>query len=79
MENYKNLSLKESSLRSLTKAFIYRVAAIAGTTFLIWLVTRDIRESVSITIVVQVFLIILYYINERVWNKISWGREIKKQ
>lgn len=78
MEDHKKMSFKESHWRSLVKSFIYRVLAISGTGFLVWLITKDVKGAISITIVVQIFLIILYYFNERVWNKISWGRKIKK-
>jgi uncharacterized membrane protein len=77
MEKSKKLFLKESRFRSLVKAFIYRFMATVGTGILIWLLTKDIKGTISITIVVQVFLIILYYFNERVWNKINWGKQIK--
>ena len=79
MKNSKNLFLKESRLRSLVKAFVYRFTATIGTGILIWLLTKDIKGTISITIVVQVFLIILYYFNERVWNKINWGKEIQSE
>lgn len=79
MEDLKNLTFKESNIRSLIKSLIYRALAIIGTSILSWIITRDIKETISITIAVQAFLIILYYLNERLWNKIYWGREIKKE
>lgn len=77
MGKSQKLFLKEFRFRSLVKAFIYRFMATVGTGILIWLLTKDIKGTISITIVVQVFLIILYYFNERVWNKINWGKQIK--
>jgi uncharacterized membrane protein len=50
--------------------------SIAGTFLLTWLITRDIREVISITLAVQAFLIVLYYASERIWDRISWGRRI---
>jgi len=79
MRKSPKLFLKESRLRSLIKAFIYRFIATVGTGILIWFFTKDIRGTISITIVVQVFLIIFYYLNERVWNKINWGKQIKEE
>jgi uncharacterized membrane protein len=70
---------KESRSRSLVKAFIYRFIATIGTGTLIWFITKDIREVISATIIIQVFLMILYYFNERIWNKISWGRARQKE
>jgi uncharacterized membrane protein len=79
MEEPQKLFLKESRLRSLVKAFVYRSMATVGTGILIWLLTKDIKGTISITIIVQVFLIILYYLNERVWNKINWGKKIQSE
>jgi uncharacterized membrane protein len=79
MENSETLFHKESRPRSLIKALVYRFVAMIGTGVLIWLITKDTKEAISITIVPQVFLIILYYFNERIWNKINWGRERQKE
>ena len=79
MEKPQKLFLQESRLRSLVKAFVYRSMATIGTGILIWFLTKDIRGTISITIVVQVFLIILYYFNERIWNKINWGKETQSE
>jgi uncharacterized membrane protein len=75
-ENSK-VNFQETRLRSLVKAIIYRVISIVGTSLLSWLITRDLRETLTITLAIQVFLIVLYYSSERAWNRISWGRQIK--
>lgn len=64
----------ESRSRSIVKSLIYRLLSIIGTTSLSWLITKDAKETLAITIAFQTFLITLYYLNERVWNKISWGK-----
>ncbi len=76
-EDTKNLAFGESRLRSLVKSIAYRIISIAGTGILTWIVTNDARETVSITLIIQVFLVILYYSYERIWDKIRWGRKIK--
>lgn len=65
----------ESQLRSLLKTLTYRVAAVIGTWILLWLITRDIKETTFLTLVVHLLLTIIYYVHERIWNKISWGYE----
>ena len=65
----------ESPLRSLVKTIVYRIISIIGMGTLSWLITRDFMETVSITIVIQIFLTVLYYSSERVWNRIDWGRK----
>ncbi len=76
-EDAKNLTFRESRLRSLVKSLSYRIISIAGTGILTWVITRDIRETVSITLIIQVFLVILYYSYERIWVKINWGRKVE--
>ncbi len=76
-EDVKNLAFRESRLRSLVKSLSYRIISIAGTGILTWVITRDIRETVSITLIIQVFLVILYYSYERIWVKINWGKKVE--
>jgi uncharacterized membrane protein len=75
-EDSEKLVFQETRLRSLVKTVVYRIMSIAGTFLLTWLITRDIREVISITLAVQAFLIVLYYASERIWDRISWGRRI---
>ena len=79
MEDFNNLVLKESRSRSLVKSLIYRILAIIGTGIIVWFITKDIDRVISTTIAIQVFLMILYYLNERIWNRIHWGREFKNR
>ena len=76
-EDPKDLVFRESRLRSLVKSLTYRILSITGTGIVSWVITKDIKETISITITIQVFLIILYYSYERMWNKINWGRIIQ--
>jgi len=77
MEDPKDLVFRESRLRSLVKSLTYRILSITGTGIVSWVITKDIKETISITITIQAFLIILYYSYERMWNKINWGRIIQ--
>lgn len=70
----KNPICMESRSRSIVKSLIYRILSLLGIGILGWLITRDIKETTFITIVFQIYLIILYYVYERVWNKVNWGR-----
>ena len=73
----RKVDFKESRIRSLVKAMVYRIISITGTGILTWAVTEDMGETAIITLVIQVFLIVLYYSSERIWDKISWGRRIE--
>jgi len=71
----KERAFRESRLRSLVKSLIYRIVSIVGTGILSWLITGDVAEAISITASVQVFLVVVYYSSERIWNRIDWGRQ----
>ena len=74
-EDTRTLAFRESWLRSLVKTVTYRILSIAGTIILSWLITKDIEETISITVAIQIYLTILYYSWERIWDKIGWGRK----
>jgi len=67
-------AFRENRLRSLVKCLLYRILSIVGTGVLTWIIINDIRETVSITLIIQLFLIALYYLYERKWDSIKWGR-----
>jgi uncharacterized membrane protein len=48
---------------------------LAGTVILSWSITKDVSQTVSITLAVQAFLVVLYFVYERIWNNIRWGRK----
>ena len=71
-------TVKESKLRSFVKSVVYRVISVIGTGLITWAITRDWGSVISITATIQVFLIVLYYVYERVWNRIDWERKIER-
>lgn len=62
--------------RSLTKTVIWRVIATLITLAVTYMFTGEIKQSTNIALVVAVFLVVGYYINERVWDRIDWGRRL---
>lgn len=64
----------ESRARSLVKSLAYRIFSIVGTGLLTWIIIKDFGKTLSITVAIQIFLAILYYVHERIWNKAGWGR-----
>ena len=61
-------------LRSLVKAVSWRVVGSLDTFILTMIVTGKLRYAVSIAGVEALTKIGLYYVHERVWRKVSWGR-----
>ena len=77
--NPKGWVFRESRSRSLVKSLAYRIVSIVGTGILTWAISRDVTDAISITASLQVFLAILYYSSERIWNRINWGKQLDRQ
>ena len=70
-----DLNKGETGIRSLVKAYSYRMCGTTTTIIISYIVTGKIIISLAIgasEIVVKPFV---YWSHERVWNKISWGRK----
>jgi uncharacterized membrane protein len=68
--------MKERNRRSIIKALTWRFSATIATIILVYAITRDLKISFGIGFI-EVFLkLFLYYLHERIWNNIKWGRRI---
>ncbi len=66
--------MQEQAKRSLAKTITWRLTG-SGATFLIsWLLTGNLNIASSIAVVQIIANTILYYMHERIWNIISWGK-----
>ena len=68
----------ETKTRTVVKAILWRIVATLITWGTVYYYTRKLSESIELTIVAAVIGIIAYYIYERVWNRIQWGKEEKE-
>jgi uncharacterized membrane protein len=69
--------LIDSSKRSLVKTISWRLTG-SGATFIIsWLISGNFAVAGTIAVIQLTSNTILYYIHERVWNRIKWGRIVK--
>ena len=66
--------MTETRARTLTRMITYRVSAWVLTIPITYWFTRDFREAVDSSTVVHIALSIDYYIHERIWLKVKWGR-----
>jgi uncharacterized membrane protein len=80
MVDYFRLALKkmtsgESRRRSIVKMITYRAILTALLAVISWVFTGNIGQTTVITIVFSVSATVIYYLHERVWNGITWGRQ----
>ena len=61
----------ESKKRSLLKAISYRIICIISMMVITLLITKNVQQSVYITIVFQSIQTLLYYLHERLWARVS--------
>jgi uncharacterized membrane protein len=66
----------ETHQRSIVKAVIYRGPSILIVGAISYLVTGSFTSTSKITVAFAVVETGFYILNERVWNRITWGREM---
>ena len=66
--------MTEKPYRSIVKAISWRATGTVDTILISFLVTGHAKMALSIGFVELFTKIALYYVHERVWNKLSFGR-----
>jgi uncharacterized membrane protein len=61
--------------RSVVKAVSYRITGTITTFVISWLVTRKFALALSIGFADVFVKILVYYLHERAWNNIKFGRK----
>ena len=67
----------EKPIRSLSKAVSWRIVATLTTIFLVFIFTGDLILSSGVGALELFVKTLFYYIHERIWNIINFGR-VKK-
>lgn len=60
--------------RSLAKSFTFRILVILSDLTVIYFITHRADVTIGLTIMTNLFSTLLYFLHERVWSRISWGR-----
>ena len=63
----------DTAKRSLVKTISWRITGSGATFAISYAILRDIGISGAITLVQLTVNTLLYFVHERVWNKITWG------
>jgi uncharacterized membrane protein len=64
----------ESTSRSLAKAVSYRVLGSTGTALVVLLLSGNLKISLGVGALDMLLKIALYFVHERLWNHIPYGR-----
>jgi uncharacterized membrane protein len=68
------MRVTEHNLRSIVKAVTFRLIIIVSDIAVIYFVTRRWDITISVMVISNISSTILFYLHERAWNRISWGR-----
>lgn len=69
----------EKKYRSIVKTVSWRIIGTIDTIFISWLITGEIGFALSIGGVELFTKMILFYLHERVWTRINFGRVKEKE
>lgn len=68
------LSNTETAIRSLVKAYSYRCCGTLTTIVISYIITGQILVSLGIGFIEMIVKPFIYWVHERVWSRVSWGR-----
>ena len=69
------MSVTTHPRRSLAKAVCWRAIEVVDTFVISYLITGRVALAGSIVGIEAVTKIVLYYLHERVWERVPWGRD----
>lgn len=64
----------ESLSRSIVKTISYRLIIIALDFIAIYLFTGQVKVALGFMIVSNIYTTVGYFLHERIWEKIKWGK-----
>lgn len=67
--------MKETKKRSIVKAISWRMIALVAGSITTYVVLGDLKTSIKVMIWANIVSTIVYYVHERTWNNISYGRK----
>jgi uncharacterized membrane protein len=66
--------MADKHYRSIVKAFSWRATGTADTILISFLITGQAKWALSIGFVELFTKVFLYYVHERIWDRLSFGR-----
>lgn len=72
------LTVKEGHHRSLAKAISWRATGTVDTIIISFFITGHVPAALTIGGVEVITKILLYYVHERIWSGIAWGKGVEQ-
>ncbi len=66
--------MTDSAVRSVVKTVSWRITGSGATFAISYAILGDFAISGTIAAIQLTFNTLLYFVHERIWNKIKWGR-----
>lgn len=64
----------ETKQRTIARTISYRITAWLFTIFWTYLFTEDVASATTFATALHILLSIDYYVHERIWLRIKWGK-----
>ena len=64
----------DTGVRSLAKAISWRITGSIDTFIISWIITGHALVASGIAFTELLTKVVLYWFHERVWNRITWGK-----
>jgi len=70
------LHLKDTFKRSIVKSVGYRLIIIILDFTTVYIFTHKIEMAVGFMLISNIYTTIVYFLHERIWDKIKWGKKV---
>lgn len=67
----------ETHVRTIIKSLTWRAAGLLITVTAAWIITRKVEIAASIGVVDTAVKVVAFYLHERMWLKVRFGRLVK--
>jgi len=68
------MATTETKTRTLVKTIIYRIWVICSTYTMLLITGQSLAQALVPTIIINCVWMTSYYLYDRLWSRISWGR-----
>lgn len=72
------MKFHEQPKRSIVKSITFRIVVLISDTIIIYLLTHKIEATIGLVILTNISSTTLYFLHERFWNHIHWGRSLRR-